>query len=85
MCALEVWHIDHLTNARSVRKRGCRPTGHPTFEKGELHLREAPRHAAEEQRLAHGIAGLTEMADMVEDEIRNRVAQSSAAEWNVTA
>src|SRR6266550_6952793 len=49
------------------------------FEEGEAQFGEAPRYAAEEDRLGDGMAGGREMADMVVDEIRRRVAQPLAA------
>src|SRR5262245_37046106 len=41
----------------------------PAFEKAEAQLGEAPRHAAEEQRLRDGMSGGREMADMVIGEV----------------
>ena len=51
----------------------------PAFEKAEAQLREAPGDAAEEQGLGDRMAGGGEMADMVEGEIRRRVALAIAA------
>ena len=51
----------------------------PAFEKAEAQIGEAPRHAAEEQGLGDGMAGGGEMADMVEGEVRRRIAQAEAA------
>src|SRR5205807_4459926 len=49
------------------------------FEKPKMHVREAPRHAAEEQRLGHGMPGGGEMADVVVGEIARAIAQPQAA------
>src|SRR5213080_3811810 len=45
------------------------------FEEGEAQFREAPRHAAEEDALGGGMAGIGEMADMVVGEVGRRIAQ----------
>src|SRR5205823_1956028 len=49
------------------------------FEETKAQLGEAPRDAAEEQPLGHGVAGRREMADMVEGEVARIVAQAKAA------
>src|SRR6516162_1545841 len=49
------------------------------FEKGEAQLREAPGHAAEENRLGDGMTGGREVADVVVDKVGRRQAQSLAA------
>ena len=46
----------------------------PTFEKGELELREAARHPTQEQGLTHRLVGGREMTDVVIGEIARRHA-----------
>src|SRR5262249_10292189 len=52
---------------------------YPAFEESKIEIGEAPRNAAEEQRLGHGVAGGGEVADMVICEIARRIAQAEAA------
>ena len=61
-----------------VAEQLAAPAG-PALEKGETQIGEAPGHAAEEQRLGDGVPGRGEMADMVEGEVRRRVALAVAA------
>src|SRR5215469_11352401 len=49
------------------------------FEERETQIREAPRHAAEEQRLGDIVAGCREVADMVEGEVRRAHALAVTA------
>ena len=62
---------------RSAKSWQPQPT--PPSRKREVQIGEAPRHAAEEQRLGDGVAGVGKMADMVEGEIARRIAQAEAA------
>ena len=48
------------------------------LEEGEPKTREAPGHPAQEDRLGDGVAGGGEVADVVVDEVRRRVAQPAA-------
>src|SRR5258708_1757808 len=54
--------------SRSPYKRQAQPA--PPSRNAMLRPREAARHAAEKHRLAGGVVGGGEMADMVVDEIR---------------
>src|SRR5262245_16533405 len=49
------------------------------LEKSEAEIGKTPRHAAQEQRLRHGVAARGEMADMVEGEVGRAVALAVAA------
>src|SRR6185312_9210117 len=53
------------------------------FEEGEAQIGEAPRHSAEEQRLGDGLAGGSEMADMIIGEVAGRIAQPEASAASV--
>ena len=46
----------------------------PAFEKPEIDAGEAPRDAAEKQRLGDGVTGSGKVADMVEGEVARCVA-----------
>jgi hypothetical protein len=52
----------------------------PVFEKCHVKAGEAARHATEKHRLAGGVVGGGEMADMVVDDSRR--PQRLAPEWN---
>ena len=56
---------------------------HAAFEEGEPEIGKATRHPAEEQCLAHGIAGGGEVADVVVGEVRWRQARALPAEAGV--
>src|SRR5262249_57486299 len=73
-----------LPVADQVRVEHAGPA-HPALEEGEVQVREAARHPAEEERLAHGVAGGGEVADMVVAEVRRRVAQEDPAAARMAA
>src|SRR6516164_2807070 len=49
------------------------------FKKGEIELREAAGHTAEENRLGDGMPGRGEMADVIVDKVGRRQTQPLAA------
>src|SRR2546422_7258035 len=67
-----------LPVADEVRVEHARPA-HAALEEGEVQVREATRDAAEEDPLAHRVTGRGEVADVVEAEVRGRVAQQDRA------
>src|SRR6266851_104238 len=56
--------------ADEVGEQTARPAD-PAFKERKLHLRKAPHHSAEEQRLADRVCGGSEMADVVVYIVRN--------------
>ena len=56
---------------------------HATLEEGEVESGKAPRHAAQEERLADRVAGGGEVTDMVVGEVGRRQAQALASEAGV--
>src|SRR3989441_3710158 len=58
---------------------------HAAFQEGEVQLREAPRDAAEEESLGHGLASGSEVADLAVAEVRRRVAEQDRARAVVEA
>src|SRR5262249_61611352 len=67
-----------LTMLHQVAEELAAPA-HAALEKCETQIGEAPRHAAQEQRLRHGVAARGEMADVIEAEVRRAVALAVAA------
>src|SRR2546428_7132689 len=67
-----------LPVADEVRVEHARPA-HAALEEREVQVGEAPRDAAEEESLADGVAGGGAVADVVEAEVRGRVAQQDRA------
>ncbi len=57
----------------------------PALEEGEVQVGESPGDPAEEERLAHGVAGGSEVADVVVAEVRRRVAQQDGPRTVVEA
>ena len=49
------------------------------LQEPEVHVGEAPRHPAKEQRLGHRVTGRGKVADMVKGEVARGVAQAEAA------
>ena len=49
------------------------------LEEREAQVREPPGHAAEEQRLGHVVAGVGEVADVVEREVGRAIALAVGA------
>ena len=64
--------------ANQIRVQVARPSD-AAFQECKLQLRKARRYSAQEQGLAHRLAGSGEMADMVVDEIGRRRPQPEPA------
>src|SRR5262245_6343438 len=67
-----------LPVADEVRVEHAGPA-HAALEEGEVQVREAAGDAAEEQGLAHRVAGGGEVADVVVAEVRRGVAEEDRA------
>src|SRR5439155_13486517 len=73
-----------LPVADEVRVEHARPAD-AALEEGEVQVREPARHAAEEEGLRDRVAGRGEVTDVVEAEVRRRVAEQDRARAVVKA
>src|SRR5579875_3943988 len=68
--------------ALEVGQQRSRPA-HAAFKEQELHIGKAPRDAAQKQRLAYGLVGRRELADMVVNIVGDRNAAAPSFTWTV--